>query len=551
MVERGDSQMRGREVPARRGEPGCPGRLLRLQRAAVGAFLFLAAASQPLLAQQSPLEGFDEFVERGIAEWGIPGLAVAVVKDDEVVHARGYGVLEKGNPAAVDEHTLFGVASVSKAFTAGALGILVDEGLLDWDDPVIEHLPDFRLYDPYVTSATTVRDILSHRVGVGRMTGNRIRWLPNRDRSELIRRMRHLEPEQAFRDSYVYSNVMFMVAGELVPAVAGMSWDDFVRTRIFELLGMERSNTSITAFDEGENAAWPHQEIDGEVVPIERRNFDAVGPAASINTSVQEITAWMRLHLGSPGEVDGIRLLEPETLREMHRPQNALADGGLAGPVSSYGLGWRLSTHNGVRTSSHGGATDGMNTTLVLVPEENLGVVVVTNTFNGFMNAVANRVIDRFLGQPDRPWDDAYRNAYLEQYEAVRSSRDSVHAVREEGAEPSLPLDAYTGVYYDSLYADARVSRNEDGGLVLTFWDDPEMVADLEHWHHDTFRAVWRRPEMREEFVRFTRGWDGGVDALHIEWVLRPRLLQVGAYPSNYTREGTLKRVPDADGRNP
>ncbi len=503
-----------------------------------------------LWAQPAPLQGLDEFVEAGMEEWGIPGLGLAVVHEGEVVLARGYGVLRQGEEQAVDEHTLFGVASVSKAFTAGALGILVDEGLLHWDDPVLEHLPHFRLYDPYVTAATTVRDLLSHRVGVGRMTGNRLRWLPHRDREELVRRIRHLRPEETFRDAYVYSNVMYMVAGELIPAVTGVSWEEFVETRIFQPLGMERSNTSVTRIAEGENAAWPHQEIRGEVVPIQRRNFDAVGPAASVNTSVRELTAWMRLHLGQPGEVDGVRLLEEGTVRDMHRPQSVLGDPGLSGPVSSYGLGWRVSSHEGYRTSSHGGATDGMNTNLVLVPELDLGVVVTTNTFNSFMQALANRVLDRFMDIPDRAWDDAYRNAYLEQYGSAQAVRDSIHEARREGTEPSLDLAAYEGLYYDSLYADARVEL-EDGALVLTFWDHPEMEADLEHWHHDTFRALWRRPEMREEFVRFTRGWDGEVDALHIEWVLRPSLLQVGAYPSGYTREAALERVAPSAGSAP
>jgi CubicO group peptidase (beta-lactamase class C family) len=495
-------------------------------------------------AQPAPLEGLDAFVEQGMADWGIPGLGLAVVKDGEVVLARGYGVLGLEDSRPVDENTLFGIASVSKAFTAAALGILVDEGRIRWDDPVVEHIPDFRLYDPWVSETVTIRDLLSHRVGVGRMTGNRLRWLPARDRSELVRRIRHLGPEQSFREGYVYSNVMYMVAGEIIPAVTGQSWDDFVEGRIFRPLGMERSNTSVTRIADGENAAWPHQEIEGEVVPIPRRNFDAVGPAASINSSVAELTKWMRLHLGDPGEVDGVRLLEESTVRELHRAQNRVADPGLTGDLASYGLGFRLAYHEGVRISQHGGATDGMNTNLVLVPELDLGVIVTTNTFNTFMNALANRIVDRYLELPDRDWHTATWQGFLDARDRVQAVRDSLHGARQDGTSPSLSADAYTGLYYDSLYADARV-HVEDGGLVLTFWEDPDMVADLEHWHHDTFRAVWRNSSIREEFVRFTRGWDGEIDALHVEWVLRPLLLQVGAYPSNYTREARLERVRD------
>jgi CubicO group peptidase (beta-lactamase class C family) len=506
--------------------------------------LLAAASPAQTLAQPAPLQGLDRFIEDGMAEWDIPGLSIAVVKDGELVHAAGYGVLEKGDTRPVDEHTLFGVASVSKAFTAAAVGILVDEGRLDWDDPVVRHLPGFRLYDPFVSETVTVRDLLTHRVGVGRMTGNRIRWLPHRERDELVYRIRYLEPEQTFRNGYVYSNVMYMVAGQVVEAVSGMSWDDFVRTRIFEPLGMERSNTSITAIAEGENAAWPHQEIEGEVVAIPRRNFDVVGASASINSSAEEISTWMRLHLGASGEVDGVRLLEESTVREMHRAQNAIPDGGLTGNLASYGLGWRLSAHEGRRTSEHGGATDGMNSTLVLVPEEDLGVFITTNTFNSFMNALANRVVDRYLGIEDRPWDAMYREAYLSRYEALSAVRDSIHAAREEGAATSVPLEAFTGRYYDDLYAEAEV-RLEGEGLVLTFWEDDTQVLELEHWHHDTFRGVWRNPAQREKFVWFTRGEDGGVDTLHVRWNLRPALLQVGAYPSGYTREVSFTRVEE------
>jgi CubicO group peptidase (beta-lactamase class C family) len=497
-------------------------------------------------AQAPPptLEGIEAFVEDGMARWGIPGLAMAVVKDDQVVFARGFGVLGLEDPRPVDEHTLFGIASVSKAFTAGALGMLVDEGLLDWDDPVTRHLPDFRLYDPFVTEHVTIRDLLAHRVGVGRLTGNRLLWFPSRPRSELLYRVRYLGPEQPFRNGYVYSNVMYTVAGEIVPAVTGMSWDDFLESRLLPRLGMTSANTSITRIPERANAAHPHQEIHGEVVPIPRRNFDAAGPSASINASVAELTGWMRMHLGEPGVLDGERILSPAVVREMHRAQNRIPDGGPPGNLASYGLGFRLSYHEGYRTSSHGGATDGMNTTLVLVPELNLGVVVVTNTFNSFMDAVANRVLDRYMGVEDRDWITSYHEGYRRQYAAAQAARDRIHAARVEGTSPSHPLERYAGLYLDSLYADARVTL-EDGELVLTLWDDPLVQADLEHWHHDTFRAVWRNPAMREEFVRFTLGWDGQVDALHVEWALRPQLLQVGAYPSNYTREVRFQRVDE------
>jgi CubicO group peptidase (beta-lactamase class C family) len=530
--------------PSPREMGRCAAELRVRTRSLLLALVALLAGAAGVEAQPAPLQGLDAFIEGGMAEWGIPGLAVAVVKDGDVVFARGYGVRHLAGPEQVDEHTLFGVASVSKAFTAAALGILVDDGVLHWDDPVVKHLPHFRLYDPWVSETVTIRDLLAHRVGVGRMTGNRIRWLPSADRSELAYRIRYLGPEQPFRNGYVYSNVMYMIAGEVVRAASGVTWDDFVRERIFQPLGMARSNTSVTRIVEDENAAWPHQEVEGRVVPIPRRNFDAVGPSASINTSVAEITAWMRLHLGTPGEVDGLRLLEEATVREMHRAQNRIPDQGMTGTLSSYGLGWNLSMYEGRRVSAHGGATDGMNTYLALVPEENLGVVVTTNTFNSFMNAVTNRILDRYLGIEDRAWDEAYRNAYLANHARISAQRDSIHAAREEGTSPSLPLEAYAGSYLDSLYAEVRIETEGDR-LVATFWGDPDEVLELEHWHHDTFRGSWRNPAQREKFVWFTRGPDGGVDAFHVRWNLRPALLQVGAYPSGYTRDAAFRRVDE------
>src|SRR5690625_233047 len=288
--------------------------------AALLAVPFAAAHERPT----AELEGIERFVEQGMRDWAIPGLAISVVKDDELVWARGFGVRRLGHPEPVDADTLFNVASVSKAFNAAALGLLVDEGAIGWDDPVVEHIPHLRLYDPYVTQAATIRDMLAHRVGLGRLTGNRLRWISARNRSEQIERLRHLEPEIGFREGYVYSNVLYMVAGEVVPAVTGTGWEAFVEQRLFAPLGMRRSLAGGRRLDESGNVAWPHQEIDGQVVEIPRRNFDAVGPAASVHSSAREIARWMRLHLGTPGEFEGRRVLARETVEEMHRAQNVI-----------------------------------------------------------------------------------------------------------------------------------------------------------------------------------------------------------------------------------
>jgi CubicO group peptidase (beta-lactamase class C family) len=490
-----------------------------------------------------PLAGLDAWIEQEMRRWQIPGLAIAVVKDDSVVYARGFGVQRLGGPAPVDEHTLFGVASTTKAMTAAALGILVDEGRIGWDDPVVRHLPEFRLSDPWVTSQVTIRDLLTHRVGVGRVTGNRLRYLPNRTRTDVLHQMRYHWFEQPFRQGYVYSNVMYSAAGEIVPAVTGQSWDDFLRERIFRPLGMTRSNTRVAEIAEGDNAAWPHQEIDGRVRPIPRRSWEVVAASAAVNTSAREMAQWMRLQLGEPGVYRGQRLISARTMREMYTPQVALGGNAPGGSdFSAYGLGWSLRQHEGRWIAQHGGATDGMNTNLVLVPAENLGVVVMANTFNGLMSAITNRVVDAYLGAPDRDWGAAVWESHQRHRAATQARRDSIHAARIPRTRPTAPLAAYAGIYVDSLYLDAAV-RQQGDRLVLQFWSDPEMTADLEHWHHDTFRAVWRNRAMREEFVWFTLGLDGRPDAMHFQWSLRPALLQVGAYPTDYYHVARFRRA--------
>jgi CubicO group peptidase (beta-lactamase class C family) len=408
----------------------------------------------------------------------------------------------------------------------------------------VHHMPAFRLSDPWATGQVTVRDLLSHRVGVGRITGNRLRYLSNRSRDELIHRMRFHEFEAPFRSRYVYSNAMYTVAGEIVPAITGLSWDEFLRTRIFEPLGMGRTGTRVEDLVAGGNAAWPHQEIDGVVQPIPHRDWEPASPSAAVNTSAREMAQWLRLQLGEPGVYRGERLLSEAVMRQMHAPQVALGGNSLTGAgFSAYGLGWSLALYEGRWVSQHGGASDGMNTNLVLVPSENLGVVVMTNTFNSFMVALTNRVLDAYLGIGERDWGEVYWNSYRQQFTRAQARRDSIHAARIGGTRPTHPLTAYAGTYVDSLYADAAVLV-EGGRLVLRFWDDPEMTADLEHWHHDTFRAVWRNRSMREEFVWFTTGPDGAVDALQIQWSLRPVLLQVGAYPTDYFRVTRMGRLP-------
>ncbi|MCC5879560.1 MAG: serine hydrolase [Idiomarina sp.] len=486
----------------------------------------------------SDRESLDEYIERGREQWQIPGMAVGIVHNDTLIYAKGFGALGLEQDDAVNQDTLFGVASTSKAMTAASLAMLVDEGKLDWDDRVIEHLPYFQLSDPWVTHEVRIRDLLSHQVGVGRMTGNQIRFMPTASREAVIRQMRFHEFEASFRSRYVYSNVMYSVAGEIVAAVSGMSWDDFMAERLFQPLGMTRSNTSITQFAEDDrNIAHPHQYIEGDIVPIARRNFDNVGPSASVNTTVHDMAQWIRLQLGEPGVYQGQRLLSDEVMAEMHQAQVSLPRSDRSESLRAYGFGWSLGDYQGYATSSHGGATDGFNTSLTLVPELDLGIVVITNTFDGYRPAVVNEIVDRIAGLPQHDWQSHFYDAFQNRFEQAMDQRREIEQARQLDTTSAFTEAQMLGLYEDDLYGQIEVFRNDDGGLSLHFWNDGESLLDLEHWHHNTWRASYHNRAQREKFVYFSGDADGNVEALNIRFTLRPVMTQVGLYPTNYYRD--------------
>jgi CubicO group peptidase (beta-lactamase class C family) len=335
-------------------------------------------------------------------------VTVAVVKDDSVVYLKGFGTREAGTSQPVDGNTVFAIGSSSKAFTAAAVGMLVDEGRVEWDDRVTEHLPQFQLSDPYITREFTVRDLLTHRSGLER--GEFIWYATDRNRDEILRRVRHLEPSWGFRSRYGYQNIMYLAAGEIIPAVTEQSWDDLVRERIFALLGMTRSSTSTLALRDQPNVATPHAEIDGQVRPIAWRNIDNIAPAGSINSNVGEVAQWIRMNLNE-GTYRGQKVLSPEVVQAMQSPETIIRLEGawaMMAPESNfmaYGLGWFLNDYRGRKIVHHGGNIDGMHALVAMLPEEELGLVVLTNHNPNFATyALMYRVFDAYLDAPQQDW---------------------------------------------------------------------------------------------------------------------------------------------------
>jgi CubicO group peptidase (beta-lactamase class C family) len=469
-------------------------------RASLLAVLLLLLASPALSVAQAPdLNALDRYIEEARAEWDVPGLAVAVVKGDDVVLARGYGVRDMRSGEPVDENTLFAIASNTKAFTAAALAILVDEGRLGWDDRVREHLPWFQLYDPYVSDEMRIRDLLSHRSGLGTFSGDLLWYGTGYSAEEVVRRARYVPQANPFRGGYGYSNLMFIAAGEVVAAVAGEPWQVFLRRRILDRLGMDRTVLTTDSLPARTNVATPHGLWEGELVAFPWYNWDAMAAAGGVISSVAEMAEWLELQIDGGVLAEGDTIFSPGQSWEMwtvHTPR-AVSPGYRELYPSThfrgYGLGWALNDYKGRKVVSHGGGYDGMFSRVVIVPEEELGVVVLTNSMTGVTSAITNRVLDLYLGGDQRDWSDELRGR-AEAADARETERRAAVVRRTiEGTEPSRSLEAYAGRYGGPMYGDATVTL-EEGGLVLRLLPNPDLVADLTHLQLDTWRIEWRRP---------------------------------------------------------
>lgn len=496
----------------------------------IALLITILAAAQFAAAQADPLAGLDEYVKKAMAEWEVPGVAIAIVKDDKVILARGYGVRKLGDPTPVDERTMFAIGSSSKAFTAATIGILVDEGKLKWDDPAATHLPGFELYDPYASRELTVRDMLTHRSGLQR--GDLLWYGTDLSRDEILKRVRYLEPSWSFRSNFGYQNLMFLAAGQVVGKVTGKTWDAFVDERIFTPLGMNASNTSIKAFPAGGNVATPHGKIEGNVKEIGWRDIDNIAPAGSINSNAAEMAQWVRLQLGE-GMFEGKRVFSSGVAKQMHSSHTIIS---LAGNYEvlypeahflNYGLGWFLSDYKGKKLIEHGGAIDGMRAAVALVPEEKLGVVVLTN-LNGtaFPHFLMFRVIDSFLGGADKDWMAESLKTMKALEARAEEAQKKAEEARVKGTKPSLAADGYAGKYKNDLYGEVTV-KNDGGKLSIRF--GPAFEGSMEHWHYDTFRAKFDGPLGGNALVTFDLNAQGKADELTLQLV--------SDYP--------FKRVPD------
>ena len=465
--------------------------------------------------------GLDRYVDSVMRAFSVPGLALTIVKDGKLVVARGYGVKKLGQPALVGPRTNFGIASNTKIFTATALALLVEDGKIEWDAPVIRYLPAFAMYDPWVTREITVRDLLVHRSGLGLGAGDLLWWPASTyDRKEIVRRLRFIRPATSFRSAYAYDNVLYSAAGELIEAVSGKSWEDFVASRILGRIGMTASNVRHSQGGAGVDAATPHAEVEGVVRPIAAFLSDNVNPAGGINSNAEDMAKWMIAQLDSGRLSDGSRLFQPSTTRQLWRvvtprePSDPPPELSWLRPhLIGYALGLNVSDYEGRMILTHTGGLPGYLSQVTMVPELRLGIAVLTNQESGAaFEALTYRIRDYYLRAPAHDYLDAYTKITARQRASVTKETAAAAAARDSSSGPSLPLARYAGTYTDAWYGEIVIAL-ENGKLVMRFSHTPSLTGDLAHWQHDTFVARWRDRELRADaFVTFALKPDGTIE---------------------------------------
>lgn len=459
-----------------------------------------ARAQRPDDARGTPIAALDAYVEGAVRDWRVPGLAIAVVHGDTIVLAKGYGVRRIGRPEPVDAHTVFAIASTTKAMTATLMAMLVDSGRIGWDDPVVDHLPEFRVQDPYVTRELTIRDLLTHRGG---LPATDFLWEDTtRTFADILRRLQYVSPAYSLRSEFVYQNVMYATAGHIEASLTGTTWDDLVRRRLFGPLGMTDTKTSTHELDLAGDVATPHARVHDTLFAIPWRNLDDIAPAGSVNSSVADMARWIRFVLDSD-RVRGNRLVSAAAFHAMFSPQMVVpldfypAWKAVGQHTVTYGFGWFLFEYKGHRVAMHTGSIDGMSAMVGLLPDDRVGVVVLINEDHAELrHALLMRTFDTYLGGPSRDWSAELRQLYA----GVDRQADSTRRADEEaahvpGASPPLPLDRYVGTYRDSLYG-TFVVRLDGHALVGRFGSS---LGDLEPWGYDAFRYRvhdWTRATM-------------------------------------------------------
>ena len=482
------------------------------------AFLFLGVTFLNAQVSENELHNLDQYIEKAIQQWEVPGLAISIVKDDKAIFSKAYGVQELGKEKPVDEQTIFAICSTTKAMTAAAMGMLVDEGKVKWEDRVVNHMPEFQLYDPYVTKELRVKDLFTHNTGLG--NADFLWYTLQLPPKEILNRMRMAKPAYPFRGGYTYQNIMYLAAGQLIEKISGKPWEQFIKDRIFKPLEMKHSFPTKEASIIYKNRSVPHHYINGKISSIPDASADRIAPAGAIWSSIEDMTKWLRFVLNE-AKVDGKRLLSQKTYAEWLKPQVIVPPHqfypttALTKPHwTTYALGWFQHDYNGRFVSFHTGSLQGTIAIIGIIPDENLGVYVLGNLDHAELrHALMYKVFD-FFGKEktERDWSTEVLELYTGIKERSQKQQETLLAERMKNTNPSQPIEAYIGNYFDPYLGKIKITLS-DGRLILNGGANLSMT--LEHWHYDTFKGQpfpWSGPM----FVKFENNIIGEITYLKV-----------------------------------
>ena len=497
-----------------------------LKRICASVAITVGLAAGP--AQAAPPAGFEQRVEQLRKDFGVPGVTIAIVEDGKVTLAHGWGVRDITTRQPVDADTIFFTGSTGKAFTNAALATLVDSGKIKWDDKVIDHMPDFRMWDPWVTREMTIRDLLVHRSGLGLGQGDLL-FLPNStlSRKETVRRIRYLKPATSFRSGYAYDNILYMAAGQLIEEVSGETWEKYIHDHVFAPLGMNHSTDTDPEFQANPNHARPHSRSGGALhglgtqTPLDENATIAqnAAPAGGLAISANDMSRWLLTQLGH-GKIAGSdkRLFSDEQSEQMwtgavitpirHFPPEFAAT---EPNFNLYALGWDISDYRGAKVIGHDGAVLGSQATIALLPQKDVGIFIAANSEDGeIILGLRDELLDHYLGAPQSRWPEKFHSYKINKLnQAAKQVQTAAAKPAQDG--PSLPLDHYAGDYTDPWYGTIKV-RQAGNGLRVDFPHSTGMEGPLTHYQYDTFTTNPALDWVEPAYVTFSIGADGKVD---------------------------------------
>lgn len=474
--------------------------------------LFMLVSGINISAQITTAQ-VDELVERTLKTFDVPGIAVAIVKDGKMVHAKGYGVRSILTKEPVDSHTLFGIASNSKAFTTAALAMLVDEGKVNWDDKVIQYIPEFKMYNDYVTTEFTIRDLLTHRSGLGLGAGDLMIWPDRNDftTADIIRNLQYLKPVSAFRSKYDYDNLLYIVAGEVIHRASGMTWCDFVETKIMKPLAMNESASAFLRLKDSSNIIVPHVPTDGKMKVIARYKGNTFDAAAGIYSNVNDLSKWVIMQLQNGKYDNDKQLFSAEQQIEMWSPQTILPstkNSTYKSLFRSYGLGWQLTDINGYKQVSHTGGLDGIVTQVLMIPELNLGIIVLTNQQSGAaFTAISNTIKDSYMGIPASDHIDTLNKFTHEKEENADKITGEVWATILKNQKNKIKPDfkKCAGTYKDNWFGEITLYVHKDK-FYFESKRSPQLKGEVFFYKDSTFVVKWNnRSFLADAFLHFSQ----------------------------------------------